>query len=290
MGIWDAISEIFEVVTPWSVVEAEAPAEPPQEQAADTESKDEEATEESTEEATEDAEKEDEDEEEDDEDEDEDEDDEEEIVDPKETLEEECKNSAQCAPAKHHFDECVERVHQQQSEGEAKEDCVEECVLPCIMGAAVGSGGAAAPSTQSRKMPPRRDDADVAGCGPGEGASVGGIEQHGDESGLGVVPDARSPVVVAAAYRTYRRRWFGLTALTLMNVVVSWDWLTFAPVADISALYYGVSTTAINWLSTAFFLAFVAVFPVTIATLHRGGPRPALMTAAVLIVAGNWIR
>jgi hypothetical protein len=27
-------------------------------------------------------------------------------------------------------DECVERVHQQESEGEAKEDCVEECTFP----------------------------------------------------------------------------------------------------------------------------------------------------------------
>lgn len=40
----------------------------------------------------------------------------------------ECRNSPQCAPAKHHFDECVERVQQQESEGGAKEDCVEECM------------------------------------------------------------------------------------------------------------------------------------------------------------------
>jgi hypothetical protein len=39
----------------------------------------------------------------------------------------ECKNSKQCSPAKHHFDECVERVTNQESEGGAKEDCVEEC-------------------------------------------------------------------------------------------------------------------------------------------------------------------
>lgn len=39
----------------------------------------------------------------------------------------ECKNSPACAPAKHHFDHCVERVQQQESEGGAKEDCVEEC-------------------------------------------------------------------------------------------------------------------------------------------------------------------
>ncbi|CZR36575.1 uncharacterized protein FPRO_03165 [Fusarium proliferatum ET1] len=110
MGIWDAFTDIVEAVTPWSVVEAEAPAEEPQEETeSNNESKDE-----PEEEA------------EDEEDEDEDEDDEEELVDPKETLEEECKNSPQCAPAKHHFDECVERVQQQESEGGAKEDCVEE--------------------------------------------------------------------------------------------------------------------------------------------------------------------
>ncbi|KAK4665946.1 Cytochrome b-c1 complex subunit 6, mitochondrial [Podospora pseudopauciseta] len=39
----------------------------------------------------------------------------------------ECRNSKECAPAKHHFDECVERVTAAQSEeGGAKEDCVEE--------------------------------------------------------------------------------------------------------------------------------------------------------------------
>ncbi|PNP51582.1 hypothetical protein THARTR1_07838 [Trichoderma harzianum] len=110
MGIWDAFSEIVEAVTPWSVVEAEAPAEEPKEAP--------EASVETKEEPEEEAAA--------DEDEEEEEEEEEEIKDPKEELEEECKNSPQCSPAKHHFDECVERVHQQESEGEAKEDCVEE--------------------------------------------------------------------------------------------------------------------------------------------------------------------
>ncbi|CAF3505352.1 unnamed protein product [Fusarium graminearum] len=112
MGIWDTFTDIVEAVTPWSVVEAEAPAEEPQEEnESKTESKDEPEEEEAAEE--------------DEEEEEEDEDDEE-LVDQKETLEEECKNAPQCAPAKHHFDECVERVQQQESEGGAKEDCVEE--------------------------------------------------------------------------------------------------------------------------------------------------------------------
>ncbi|KAF7558544.1 hypothetical protein G7046_g5606 [Stylonectria norvegica] len=144
MGIWDTFSDLVEAVTPWSVVEAEAPAEETQEEQPEAETKDDDES--SEEPAEEESKDDDDDAEAEDEDEEEEEDDEEEIVDPKEQLEEgplhtsaerpqsviaisvttNCKNSAQCAPAKHHFDECVARVEQQESEGGAKEDCVEE--------------------------------------------------------------------------------------------------------------------------------------------------------------------
>jgi ubiquinol-cytochrome c reductase subunit 6 len=39
----------------------------------------------------------------------------------------ECKESKQCSPVKHHFDECVERVTAATEAGNNKEDCVEEC-------------------------------------------------------------------------------------------------------------------------------------------------------------------
>jgi hypothetical protein len=43
----------------------------------------------------------------------------------------ECAHSAVCAPYKHHYDECVERVTRQEEQGDdfkgPKEDCVEEC-------------------------------------------------------------------------------------------------------------------------------------------------------------------
>ncbi|KAG0648901.1 Ubiquinol-cytochrome c reductase complex subunit 6 [Hyphodiscus hymeniophilus] len=107
---------------PWETVEAEAPEKP--------EEKDEGAEEES--EGKEDSEEgEDSKEGEDEPEEEEEEEEEEEMVDPKETLEEECKESKQCAPVKHHFDECVERVTGA-DEGKPvdkkhpNEDCVEE--------------------------------------------------------------------------------------------------------------------------------------------------------------------
>lgn len=66
-------------------------------------------------------------------------------------------------------------------------------------------------------------------------------------------------------------------------------WLTFAPVAGKAATYYSVPESTINWISTAFFLAFVAVFPITILVLHRS-LKLSFAIAAVLILVGNWIR
>ncbi|SPO04949.1 related to permease of the major facilitator superfamily [Cephalotrichum gorgonifer] len=101
-----------------------------------------------------------------------------------------------------------------------------------------------------------------------------------------------APAGVAEAprtYRTYKRRWFGLMQLALLNIIVSWDWLTFAPVSKSAAAYYGVSLTSINWLSTAFMLSFPVIAPVTIRILHWG-PKPSIMTSAALTLVGNWIR
>ncbi|KAJ1327974.1 ubiquinol-cytochrome c reductase subunit 6 [Microdochium nivale] len=116
MGFWDAITDLVDAATPWATVEAEAP--PAEDK--DNKDKDEDSKEEEKEESSDDEEEEEEEEEDDDDDE---------PKDPKEELEEACKNSKQCAPAKHHFDECVERVTAQEADGEAKEDCVEECKL-----------------------------------------------------------------------------------------------------------------------------------------------------------------
>jgi len=51
-----------------------------------------------------------------------------------------------------------------------------------------------------------------------------------------------------------------------------------------------VSATSINWISTAFLFSFVVISPLTIYTLNRGGPKPSIVTAAVFLLLGNWIR
>ena len=91
-------------------------------------------------------------------------------------------------------------------------------------------------------------------------------------------------------YRVHGIRWFGLIQLILLNIVVSWDWLSFSPVANTAAEFYSTNPSIINWLSIAFQFAFVAAAPCTIYVLHKGGPRLAMVTASILILAGNWIR
>ena len=62
-------------------------------------------------------------------------------------------------------------------------------------------------------------------------------------------------------YKVYKRRFFGLFQLVLLNIVVSWDWIAFAPVSDTAATYFNTTESLINWLSTAFLFAFVATTP-----------------------------
>ncbi|KAJ0424441.1 major facilitator superfamily domain-containing protein [Aspergillus carlsbadensis] len=91
-------------------------------------------------------------------------------------------------------------------------------------------------------------------------------------------------------YKVYKRRFWGLAQLVLLNIVVSWDWLTFSAVSTTAAEYYDVSESVINWLSTGYMFAFCVASPVVIFTLNKGGPKPAIMVTSTLLLVGNWIR
>ncbi|KAK3114810.1 hypothetical protein LTR53_006506, partial [Teratosphaeriaceae sp. CCFEE 6253] len=105
----------------------------------------------------------------------------------------------------------------------------------------------------------------------------------------------------AVQYRVYKRRFIGLAQLMALNLVVSWDWLTFAAVSTTSAAYFDVSEASINWLSTAyvyrplspplvFLFAFVPMTPLVIYTLNKGGPKTSILASSALVLVGNWIR
>ncbi|KAL8765179.1 MAG: hypothetical protein Q9209_007678 [Squamulea sp. 1 TL-2023] len=247
---------------------------------------------------------------------------EEEPEDIKPKLEEECAKSSQCVPLKHHYDACAERVTKQQEDENykgPKEDCVEEYlrkfdipmplpfsffqraqwlldVLLLVMLEDPPVVDRSIREEQERllghdiefedmtervvynKDVAYMDNESRDGAVSGQIATVDGAPEG---EGNGPAPQV---------YRVYKRRWFGLLQLVLMNIVVSWDWLSFSPVANTAAEYFSTTSSIINWLSTAFLFAFVVAAPFTIYALHTGGPRLALITSSLLILSGNWIR
>lgn len=63
-------------------------------------------------------------------------------------------------------------------------------------------------------------------------------------------------------YRVYKRRFLGLGVLMLLNIIVSWCWLTYAPVSRFTAEYFSLpSETPVNWLSTVILCAYCVSTP-----------------------------
>lgn len=153
-----------------------------------------------------------------------------------------------------------------------------------------------------------RGPAGGAGAGAGAGARVDGTIDRAHEvvspTGTESAVDASTPTTTSEPgrtlsristaevrpYRLYKRRFFGLGVLMLLNVVVSWDWISFAPVSKTSAQYFGTKESTINWLSTAYLFAYCVAGPGTYYALNRHGPKGSILAAAGLLLAGNWIR
>lgn len=91
-------------------------------------------------------------------------------------------------------------------------------------------------------------------------------------------------------FQLYKRRFFGLGQLILLNIVVSWNWIALAPVSTTAAQYFRTSESVINWLSTAFLFSFVVATPFTFWTLSKHGPKMAIVISSLFLLIGNWVK
>ncbi|KAK6505286.1 hypothetical protein TWF481_007194 [Arthrobotrys musiformis] len=119
-------------------------------------------------------------------------------------------------------------------------------------------------------------DATVSGC---------------DDADIQQTTTRELSIAEAAIYRVYRRRWVGLATLMLMNIMISWGWITFAPVSTSTQDFFRLQkASSVNWLSTVIFLAYICMSPVVIYTLRNFGVRAALLFAAGFSITGVWLR
>lgn len=87
-------------------------------------------------------------------------------------------------------------------------------------------------------------------------------------------------------FKVYRRRWFVLLVLCLLNCSNATIWLTFAPVADQSAKYLKVSLEEINWLSLVYMVVAIPLSFGTTWMLDSLGLRITLILGAWLNMFG----
>ncbi|XP_036932100.1 solute carrier family 49 member A3 isoform X2 [Acanthopagrus latus] len=83
-------------------------------------------------------------------------------------------------------------------------------------------------------------------------------------------------------FKVYKRRWFVLLVLCLLNCSNATLWLTFAPVADQSAQYLRVSLEEINWLSLVYMVVAIPLSFGTTWMLDTLGLR-------ITLILGSWL-
>lgn len=66
-------------------------------------------------------------------------------------------------------------------------------------------------------------------------------------------------VEVKAENKTSPLAWIELACIVLLNMSVNLRWLTFSPVASISAQFMDVNISAITWLSNCATLIYIAI-------------------------------
>ncbi|XP_051920810.1 solute carrier family 49 member A3 [Hippocampus zosterae] len=91
-------------------------------------------------------------------------------------------------------------------------------------------------------------------------------------------------------FKVYKRRWFVLLVLCLLNCSNATLWLTFAPVADQSAQYFDVSLANINWLSVVYMVVSIPLSFATTWMLDTVGLRLTLILGSWLNMFGGIVR
>ncbi|KAH8586790.1 putative cell surface receptor/MFS transporter [Bisporella sp. PMI_857] len=92
------------------------------------------------------------------------------------------------------------------------------------------------------------------------------------------------------SYHLYKRRWYGVLILTLVNLMTSCGWLTYSPISSVSANFYNVSENSVNNFSIIYMATLSAFCPVIIWMMYHVGFRATFLVGSGGLALGSWIR
>ncbi|KAI0211863.1 Solute carrier family 49 member A3 [Lamellibrachia satsuma] len=98
------------------------------------------------------------------------------------------------------------------------------------------------------------------------------------------------PETPSSGYRVYKRRWLVLAVVALLNISNGMLWITFSPIADVTAAYYDVGDMAVNWLSLIFLVVCIPLGLFAAWLLDTLGLRTGIVLAAWVNIAGAVLR
>ncbi|GBE87055.1 predicted protein [Sparassis crispa] len=91
-------------------------------------------------------------------------------------------------------------------------------------------------------------------------------------------------------YRLYRRRWVGLVAIMILNVVAGMPLVWFGPIADDVVNQFGITLDQVNWLGNVVNVIYVPCACV-IPTLYSCiGLKRSCYVGAICFIVSGWIR
>ncbi|KAK3708052.1 hypothetical protein LTR37_011745 [Vermiconidia calcicola] len=103
-------------------------------------------------------------------------------------------------------------------------------------------------------------------------------------------PDAEAKgLVTGDVYQRYKRRYFGLTVLTLLNFTTGWGNAAPGVVSTTATEWFDISYAQLNGLSIASSLVFLVPAPFVIWIFNAKGPKLSIIVACILTVLGNWV-
>ena len=86
------------------------------------------------------------------------------------------------------------------------------------------------------------------------------------------------------------RRYVMLLAFSLLTCSNSWSWITWSPIKDRVKLYWNVSNSAVDQLSTIFMLSYVLLAIPALYFIHKYKLKWSLVVGSVLNTLGCLIR
>ncbi|XP_018423648.1 PREDICTED: major facilitator superfamily domain-containing protein 7 [Nanorana parkeri] len=121
---------------------------------------------------------------------------------------------------------------------------------------------------------------------PGQYENAGGT-QNGDEE-----PESERCKMLRKLihYKLYRTRWYFLAVVCLINASNAMIWITFAPVADLSASFFNCSLDTINYLSLVYLIVSIPTGFFASWLLDTLGLKYAVILSSWLNMLGSIIR